>query len=221
MPKVPIDYNNTIIYKLEHIEKDDLVYVGHTTNWDRRKYSHKQRCNNKNDTKHNLKLYKMMRENGGWDKFRMIEVEKYPCLDRREADKREMENTKELKANLNTYKSYITKEEKKEQDKTYREENKDKMNDYYENNKQIFAERNKLRYETNKEMIKEKCKDYRIKNEIPIKIKRKEYDRKYREKNEDKIKDSMKKYLDNNNEKRKLYMKVYYQKKKEEKANKL
>jgi hypothetical protein len=44
----------------------------------------------------------------------MIEVEKYPCLDRREADKREMEIMKELKANLNTYKSYITKEERKD-----------------------------------------------------------------------------------------------------------
>jgi predicted GIY-YIG superfamily endonuclease len=44
MPKVPIDYKNTIIYKIEHIEDDNLVYVGHTTNWDRRKYQHKQRC---------------------------------------------------------------------------------------------------------------------------------------------------------------------------------
>jgi hypothetical protein len=29
----------------------------------------------------------MMRENGGWEMFLMVEVEKYPCLDRREADK--------------------------------------------------------------------------------------------------------------------------------------
>jgi len=37
MPKIPIDYQNTIIYKKEHIEKEDFIYVGHTTNWDRRK----------------------------------------------------------------------------------------------------------------------------------------------------------------------------------------
>jgi len=59
----------------------------------------------------------MVKDNGGWDKFRMIEVEKYPCSDRREADKRETEIMKELKANLNTYKSDTTKEEKSEQDK--------------------------------------------------------------------------------------------------------
>ena len=116
MPKVPIDYNNTIIYKIEHIEKDDLVYVGHTTNWDRRKYKHKKCCNYENSSKHNYKLYQMVKDNGGWDKFRMIEVEKYPCSDRR-ADKRETEIMKELKANLNTYKSDTTKEEKSEQDK--------------------------------------------------------------------------------------------------------
>ena len=221
MPKLPMDYSKTIIYKIEHIEKEDLVYVGHTTNFTKRKNCHKSNCKNELSSKHNYKLYQMIRDNEGWDSFRMVEVEKFPCNDKREAEKRETEIMKELKANLNTYKSYITNEEKKEQDKKYREENKDKMNEYYEINRHIFKERNKLRYETNKEMIKEKCKDYRIKNESSIKIKRKEYDRKYREKNEDKIKDSMKKYLDNNNEKRKLYMKEYYQKKKEEKANNL
>ena len=221
MPKKPIDYSNCCIYKIQHIKKEDLVYVGHTTNFTKRKCQHKYICKSELSSKHNYKLYQMIRGNGGWEMFQMIEVDKYPCLDRREADKRETEIMKELKANLNTYKSYITNEEKKEQDKKYREENKDKMNEYYEINRHIFKERNKLRYETNKEMIKEKCKDYRIKNESSIKIKRKEYDRKYREKNEDKIKDSMKKYLDKNDEKRKLYMKEYYQKTKVEKANNL
>jgi len=221
MPKKPIDYSNCCIYKIEHIEKEDLVYVGHTTNFTKRKNCHKNNCKNELSSKHNYKLYQMIRDNEGWDSFRMVEVEKFPCNDKREAEKRETEIMKELKANLNTYKSYITNEEKKEQDKKYREENKDKMNEYYEINRHIFKERNKLRYETNKEMIKEKCKDYRIKNESSIKIKRKEYDRKYREKNEDKIKDSMRKYLDKNDEKRKLYMKEYYQKTKVEKANNL
>ena len=59
----------------------------------------------------------MIRENGGWEMFVMVEVEKYPCSDMREADKRETEIMKELKANLNTYKSDTTKEEKSEQDK--------------------------------------------------------------------------------------------------------
>ena len=39
MPRKPIDYSKTIIYKIEHIDDDSLVYVGYTTNWDKRNVS--------------------------------------------------------------------------------------------------------------------------------------------------------------------------------------
>jgi len=65
MPKTPIDYSKTIIYKIEHIENDEFVYVGHTTCWDKRKCLHKFNCLNERSKKYNLKLYQMMRENGG------------------------------------------------------------------------------------------------------------------------------------------------------------
>jgi len=129
MPKIPIDYQYTIIYKIEHIEKEDLRYVGHTTNWDKRKFSHKQRCLKENNSKHNQKLYQMMRSNGGWEMFRMIEIEKYPCNDKREAEKRECEMMKNFKASLNTINSYISEEEKVEYHFNYNK-------DYYETNKE-------------------------------------------------------------------------------------
>ena len=47
MPKVEIDYSNTIIYKISC--KDIAikeVYVGHTTNFVQRKHTHKQSCIN-------------------------------------------------------------------------------------------------------------------------------------------------------------------------------
>ena len=46
MPKVDIDYSNTIIYKIVCVDpliKD--LYIGHTTNFVQRKYAHKQTCN--------------------------------------------------------------------------------------------------------------------------------------------------------------------------------
>ena len=55
----------------------------------------------------------MMGENGGWEIIKMIEVEKYPCNDKREAEKRETEVMKELKSNMNMIKSFLTEEEKK------------------------------------------------------------------------------------------------------------
>ena len=65
MPKVPIDYAKTIIYKLVH--KDDLydenIYTGHTTDFICRKNHHKSVCNNskkKNITKKNINTYERM-----------------------------------------------------------------------------------------------------------------------------------------------------------------
>jgi hypothetical protein len=77
----------------------------------------------------------MIRDNGGWDRFEMIEVEKYPCKDKREALRREDEIMKELKASMNTYKSFLTEEERKEKEKQYREENKEYYKQYREDNK--------------------------------------------------------------------------------------
>jgi len=102
MPKLPIDYNKCCIYKIEYIDNERLLYVGQTTNFSRRKGEHKRCCNDKKYTKHNYKLYQMIRENGGWEMFRMIEIEKYPCNDRREAEKRENEIMKSLKASMNS-----------------------------------------------------------------------------------------------------------------------
>jgi hypothetical protein len=51
---------------------------------------------------YNPKVYKTMRENGGWDNYSMIEIEKYPCKDANEACVREREWFEILHSNLNT-----------------------------------------------------------------------------------------------------------------------
>jgi len=48
MPKNKINFQNCIIYKIQHLDNEDLLYVGHTTDFIRRQYSHKQCCINKN-----------------------------------------------------------------------------------------------------------------------------------------------------------------------------
>ena len=98
MPKISINYGNCSIYKIEHIEDETLIYVGHTTNFKQRKAQHKQYCNNENSKHFNLKLYTMMRENGGFEIIKMIEIEKYKCNYRREEEKRENDVMKEMKA---------------------------------------------------------------------------------------------------------------------------
>jgi len=107
MPKTKTNYSKTVIYKI--VCDDDNVtelYVGSTTEFVKRKCGHKTSCNNEKDRNYNLKLYKMIRYNGGWENWRMIEVEKFPCNDKREAEYREEYWRKNLKAELNMKKCW-------------------------------------------------------------------------------------------------------------------
>jgi hypothetical protein len=107
MPKNSIDYSNTIIYKIYC--KDECItdiYVGHTTNFIQRKSSHKVACNNK---KNDFKIYKIIRENGGWDNWNMIEIATYNCNDSTEARIKENEHYNQLKATLNSFPPYVDK----------------------------------------------------------------------------------------------------------------
>jgi hypothetical protein len=91
MPKRIIDYSKTIIYKIvcKDTEIKD-VYVGSTTQFTKRKASHKNACHNKkNWYMYTLDVYLFIRLNGGWDNWEMIEIEKYPCKDGNEARARE------------------------------------------------------------------------------------------------------------------------------------
>jgi GIY-YIG catalytic domain len=103
MPKCDIDYSNTIIYKITCIDpKVTDVYVGHTTNFVQRKYSHKQTCITPKSSAYNCKLYKVIRENGGWINWKMEIVGFFNCQDHYEARQKEQEYFEILHANLNS-----------------------------------------------------------------------------------------------------------------------
>ena len=105
MPKSDVDYSNTIIYKISCKDESITdVYVGHTTNFIQRKYSHKISCNNLNN---NLKIYNVIRSNGGWDNWNMVEIAKYNCKDATEARIKEQEHYNALKASLNSCPPYV------------------------------------------------------------------------------------------------------------------
>ena len=103
MPKTPIDYSKTIMYKFvcKDLSVKD-VYVGFTTNFVERKRSHKSRCTKETSPKHHFKVYQVIRKNGGWDNWSMIQIEKYPCNDVDEATERERYWCERLNAQLNT-----------------------------------------------------------------------------------------------------------------------
>ena len=174
MPKTNIDYSKTIIYKIIcNAENVDYLYVGSTTDFTKRKYAHKGCCNNINDKSYNENKYIQMRQNGGWANFKMLEIEKYPCNDKREAEAREEELRIKLKANMNSYRCFTTEEQKKAYQDEYYNENKDKFKEYYNDNKYKLIEQQKAYYIDNKEKVKEKKKEYYNDNKEKIKDKMK------------------------------------------------
>ncbi len=102
MPKIPIDYSKCIMYKLccKDINITDC-YIGHTSDFRKRKATHKSDCNNPNNKRYNLNVYQFIRANGGWYNFDMVMIEEYKCSSSLEAAKRERELYEELKATLN------------------------------------------------------------------------------------------------------------------------
>ena len=139
MPLTPINYQNTIIYKIQCREKPELIYVGHTTDFTRRKNQHRTVSNCSSSSKYNRKLYLMIRENGGWEMFNMIQIKEYPCENKRQAEAEEDKMMQELKSNLNSCRSFTGmsesdyafqyrathKDRKKVVDRIYREKNKE------------------------------------------------------------------------------------------------
>jgi uncharacterized C2H2 Zn-finger protein len=115
MPKVEIDYSNTIIYKITCNDPSMTdVYVGHTTNFVQRKHAHKQSCNNDKSSNHNCKLYKVIRNNGGWQNWIMEIVNFFNCHDHYEARKKEQEYFVLLNATLNSIEPMPKPKEKKD-----------------------------------------------------------------------------------------------------------
>jgi hypothetical protein len=161
MPRKAIDYQKVIIYKLvcNDLSIKDL-YVGHTTDFTNRKKSHKDRCIHPNNPKYNLKVYQIMRENGSWDNWSMIEIEKYPCNDDNEARARERFWYEELQATMNTQCPILDVEDKKQYAKWYYKNNIDKLlednKDYYKKNKDVIDTKHKDYYVRNKDKFNEK-----------------------------------------------------------------
>ena len=135
MPKQPIDYSKTIMYRIvcKNPEIKDC-YIGSTTDFKSRKQQHKIKCNNANDVKYNLKIYTFIRNNEGFENFDMLEIEKYKAIDKADSLKRERYWLEFYSATLNSQVPSQTKQEykeyQKEYHKKYKEENKEQLKVY-------------------------------------------------------------------------------------------
>ena len=153
---------NTIykIYCLDSDIKD--FYIGSSKKFKKRKMSHKFNCNNENRKSYNIKLYKFIRANGGYNNF------DYEILLETIEDNikiLEQEYIKELKPALNCRSACGF--DSKEYRKQYKLKNKQKIREkdrlYRLKNKEKQKEKIKEYYQKNKEKIKQYQKQYRLK----------------------------------------------------------
>jgi hypothetical protein len=169
MPKTAIIYENTIIYKI--VCKDLTIpdcYVGHTTNWIKRKSKHKMNCITNTTTY----VYQFIREHGGWDNWQMVMVEKIACDNIISVCSKEREWIEKLNAKLNMI-SPPQELPRPEYLKEYRHKNTEKIKQYYVENADKIKENVKKWTSENAEHRKEYMKEYMTKNTE----KKREYDK--------------------------------------------
>jgi len=92
-----IDYSKIVIYKIQHIINKQLFYVGSTTNFKRRRETHRRDWNKRGNN-----LYDMICENGGWTNFEMSMIKNFPCknINEVDAEKTIVSHSEEMKAYL-------------------------------------------------------------------------------------------------------------------------
>ena len=170
------DYSKGCIYMIK--KQDDFnnenIYIGSTCNFIRRKNKHKTTCNNENSKNYNLKIYKYIRNNGGWDAWVMTKIIDYLCNNKSQLNTMERSYIDDYKSKLNcniptrTYKEYRNdnKEKIAEKNKQYRNDNKDKIaeikKEWSNNNKEKVVEQKKEWYNQNRDKILEKIKENEI-----------------------------------------------------------
>lgn len=165
-----MDFSKTIIYHF--ICKDETIkcsYVGSTTNFSKRKYAHKKRCDDETDRHYHIKVYQFIRENGGWINWEMKPLEEYSCENKTQQVIREQYWIDQLKPEMNCKVAYISVEDKKI-----------KKKEYDEDNKETIHQNHKAWLEANKERTSEVQKKYREKNKVAIAENRKKYYEEFR-----------------------------------------
>lgn len=133
------NYNKGLIYKICCLDPNiEEEYVGSTTNLVKRRNKHKTDCNTETGIKYNFLVYQFIRENGGWDNWQVVQIEKYPCETKAELESRERYWLEILGTSLNSNVPTRTRQE-------YCQDNCEAIAEYkkqyYQNHREKIAER--------------------------------------------------------------------------------
>lgn len=162
-------------YYFYKISIDNMCYVGSTKNIKKRMNYHKSDCYNIKSTNYNVKLYKYIRENSGWNNINVQILDVIDNIDKKQAIVFEQQFIEYFENTLNAIRAYATPEQIKQYQKQYNQANKEQIKQYQkqyqQDNKEQIKQQNKQYYENNKEQIKQKTKQYKQDNKEQIKQK--------------------------------------------------
>ena len=163
-----IDYSITPVSFYKFVCKNPNIlfsYVGHTTNFIKRKSAHKTCCRNSKSSQYNTPLYVFIREHGGIENWSMIEIQSQICKDKREAERIETELMEQQQFKLNAIRAYTSEDHRKEQKAKYvveygaeyREQHKEqlaiKSAEYYRINRDIMNSKARAKYALKKAQL--------------------------------------------------------------------
>jgi hypothetical protein len=125
MPRKATNYANGIQYKI--VCKDPTItdcYNGSCVSFKDRKNSHKNQSLNPNCKAYNFKVYRFIRDNGGWENWTFIQLEEFPCKSKQELVLRERHWFDIIKPTLNSQSPMTTPQERKHNMVKYANEHK-------------------------------------------------------------------------------------------------
>jgi len=143
-----------IIYSIVCKTNPELVYIGSTQEYDRRKAHHQFSCQ-----ENPKKVYELIRSNGGWDNFVMTPIKHFECDTRQQACIEEDKYIVEMKATMNTVRAVMCPERVKKYKKEYREKN---IEHRHADAKRYYQEHKEER-KAYRESIAEEQKEYKKK----------------------------------------------------------
>ena len=196
MSRNPKDYSKGKIYCIRNTINDD-IYIGSTCqSLSQRMVQHRRDMT----ARQHMKLYKSMTELER-ENFYIELLEEYPCENFNQLTKREGQLIRQHQSALNQLINGRTKKE-------YYDDNKHKVKEHYEQNRDIKLQQVKQYYEQNKGAKLEYAKQYRDDNKRKIQEKSKIH---YDEHKED-IKQQKKEYYQSNKERERENKKIYNEK---------
>lgn len=156
-------FKNSVVYRISCKDTDITEsYIGSTINFKRRTKEHKTNCCNPNAKEHFSPLYRVIRENGDWDNWKIETVCRVFCQSKEQLISVEREY---IEAGVNLINKQIPGRTPKE---------------YYSDNRARILEQKKEYYSENIDGIKEKKKDYYVENKIHIDERNGQYYEKHR-----------------------------------------